>query len=207
MTYLETIPSTSTSSGLVLRESHEMHRSVDIARVDRRIARNGQPITKNTWGFVYILHFSAPLGNLDNSKAQASHYIGWAEDVQARIAQHRAGTGARITRAAVERGIELILVAVVPAPVSFEKYLKARKATPCFCSICSAAKGKAPRPLNPPTAPGVEFPEDFDFPAPAQEPKADRFEVFTLQQWRRTRSILAAAAAPVRSDTWDEGLL
>ena len=38
------------------------------------------------------------------------HYLGWAEDVDARLADHAAGRGARLTQVALERGIGWRLV-------------------------------------------------------------------------------------------------
>jgi hypothetical protein len=60
-----------------------------------------------------LLCFSEPLGN---ARHRASHYLGWSPDrkSEARIAEHLAGRGARITRAAVERGTALTLTRVWP---------------------------------------------------------------------------------------------
>ena len=61
----------------------------------------------------YLFHFSAPLGS---ERKQARHYLGWAENIATRVAEHRAGNSraAAITHAAVARGITLTLVAVWP---------------------------------------------------------------------------------------------
>jgi predicted GIY-YIG superfamily endonuclease len=85
---------------------------------------------------VYLLHFSAPLDNAENRRALASHYIGWAVDLDSRLRQHRAGRGAAITRAAVERGIAFEVVATWPGDWLLERRLKALKATPRLCPIC-----------------------------------------------------------------------
>lgn len=62
---------------------------------------------------VYMLRFT---GSLGNDKHQAQYYVGYADDkrLHERIAEHRNGTGACITRAAIERGFELQLVLVIP---------------------------------------------------------------------------------------------
>jgi hypothetical protein len=52
-------------------------------------------------GVVYLLHFEKKIS--DHHSTQ--HYTGWALDLHARIAEHRAGRGARLTQVAVERGI------------------------------------------------------------------------------------------------------
>lgn len=72
---------------------------------------------------VYILKFAEPLGN---QKHSAQFYIGYAEPdrVHARIAQHQAGRGAAITRAAVERGIAIDHVLTLPGGRDEERRLK-----------------------------------------------------------------------------------
>ncbi len=112
-------------------------------------------ITATTWGFCYLLHFSAPLGNLKNVRAQAQHYIGFAADdgsgvgLEHRIAEHLAGDGARITKAALANGIAVELVAAWHAPLSFEKRLKARKEAPRLCPVCCRAKGRKVKRADP----------------------------------------------------------
>lgn len=56
-------------------------------------------------GFCYCLHISPPY-------AGATHYIGWASDVPARVARHLEGRGARLVRLALEKGrtVELVVV-------------------------------------------------------------------------------------------------
>lgn len=44
---------------------------------------------------VYLLHFARPIGGEGFKSAQ--HYVGYADDVTARLAQHRNGNGAAIT--------------------------------------------------------------------------------------------------------------
>ena len=49
---------------------------------------------------IYLLHFSAPVRG-------ASHYIGRTGQLEIRLAQHRKGQGARLTRLAVRAGLRL----------------------------------------------------------------------------------------------------
>lgn len=166
-------------------------------------------ITAATWGHVYILCFSAPLGNLDNRRATAQHYVGWARDLEARIADHRAGRGARITRAAVARGITFTVHAW-PAPLGVEKWLKAQHETVRFCPSCAAAAGRTRRmiphvdqlvlPFDDQPAPAVaeELPDSWDFdqvPPPAQAPRTDWYELSWLRRWRAGRATQAVASA------------
>jgi putative endonuclease len=77
---------------------------------------------------LYILQFNRPLGNLSNPRGQAHYYLGSCEDgrLEERIEEHRAGRGAAITRAAVERGIRLELVVILPGGRDDEKRLKTK---------------------------------------------------------------------------------
>lgn len=54
---------------------------------------------------VYLIHFDKPIGNPDNRRGQAQHYIGFAKRLKARIAEHRAGNGSRIMQVVNEQGI------------------------------------------------------------------------------------------------------
>lgn len=156
-------------------------------------------ITDQTWGWCYLLHFSRPLGNLENTHGQAQHYTGWALDpegsgagLQQRIAQHQAGQGACITRAAIEQGIDLVLVATWRAPLAFEKALKRKKSGPSLCPLC--ATGIAiPTPAQP-------WPEGFEFPPPPPR----RMDWEEISYYRRQRAMRQPQAI---RENWDEGLL
>jgi hypothetical protein len=86
---------------------------------------------------VYLLCFSEPVGTERHS---VRHYAGFAEsDVDARLAQHRSGRGARLTQVAVERGVKLTLVRVWPeGDRKFERSLKDGSLTE-LCPNCRAA--------------------------------------------------------------------
>jgi predicted GIY-YIG superfamily endonuclease len=75
---------------------------------------------------IYILKFSDTLGNV---KHRARYYLGYCEPgrLNGRLAEHRAGIGAAITRAAVERGYSLEVVASFPGDRTLERQLKRRK--------------------------------------------------------------------------------
>jgi hypothetical protein len=173
-------------------------------------------ITRTSIGWTYLLHMSRPLGNLSNVRAQAQHYVGYADDpigdgvsLERRIAEHLAGRGAKITRAAVAAGIEIELVAVWRAPLSFEKQLKRRKEAPRLCPICCKARGRkikiaqvVPEQLTLPfdiEAAVEPWPAGFEFPAPALL-RPVWAEIQAEQQARR------AGVALIGGD-WDEGLL
>jgi predicted GIY-YIG superfamily endonuclease len=54
-------------------------------------------------GYCYLIHFSHKIGNLDNSKGSAAHYLGYTNrSLKQRLEEHRNGSGAKITRAVVQ---------------------------------------------------------------------------------------------------------
>ena len=85
--------------------------------------------------YCYLLLFSAPLGS---DKHQAQHYLGYTSaSLKKRLAARCAGTGARITAAAVEQGIELTLVRHwSEGNRSLERQLKRWKKHPSLCPAC-----------------------------------------------------------------------
>ena len=85
---------------------------------------------------VYLLHFDQKLGNPTNRYAMAAHYIGTAHDLDARLAEHRAGAGARITAAAAQRGIGFDVVRTWPGGRDVERRIKRRKEGPKLCPVC-----------------------------------------------------------------------
>lgn len=145
-------------------------------------------MTAATIPTVYLLHFSAPLGNLANRRAQASHYLGWAVDLDRRVAQHRAGQGAAITRAAIERGISFEVVATWPGDWLLERRLKALKATPRLCPICGTHH-RGGRLHVEATWLQLELPNLFtgpdEWPAVVQRDRYDFYEI------RHLRSVVA----------------
>ena len=83
--------------------------------------------------YVYLIHFDRPIS--PNHTCQ--HYLGFAHDLEQRIAQHRAGTGSRLCEVAKERGIGFDVVAVWSGDRTLERKLKNRKNAPCLCYKCN----------------------------------------------------------------------
>lgn len=82
---------------------------------------------------VYLIHFSP-------SYKHAKHYLGWAEDIDRRLAEHEIGAGARLTQVAVDAGCRLILARVwEDGDRTLERKLKNRKNAPALCPICGLA--------------------------------------------------------------------
>lgn len=85
-------------------------------------------------GTVYVLHF-------EPAYHHARHYIGWALDVDARLAEHLAGTGSPLVRAALAASVRVELVATIPGSRHLERRLKRWHKTGQFCPRCRAARG------------------------------------------------------------------
>lgn len=85
-------------------------------------------------GTVYVLHFDPPYRH-------AGHYIGWAQDADARIAQHLAGAGSPLVRAAVIAGSHIRVAATFAGSRYLERRLKRwHNTTARVCPICRARR-------------------------------------------------------------------
>ena len=90
-----------------------------------------------TAGHAYLICFERQIGDAANPKGTASHYLGWAEDVDARMVEHRAGRGARILAACVAQGIGFEVVrSWVDLDRSFERRLKRQHNAWRHCPRC-----------------------------------------------------------------------
>jgi len=145
------------------------------------------PWNASTMGEVYLFHFNAPLGNLSNPRAQARHYVGFSDDLDARIKQHLAGKGAKIVAAALKQGLVFELYHW-PAPLASEKLIKRRKETHVFCPACCASRGRKPRPIPIPAA-TVQLAFDFDTGELPQVEigRMDWLEIKINAEWRAQR--------------------
>lgn len=81
-------------------------------------------------GTVYLLCFSAPYRH-------ARHYVGFATDLEARLAEHRAGRGARLIQVITAAGIEFTLARTWEGDRTLERRLKNGHNAPArLCPIC-----------------------------------------------------------------------
>ncbi len=78
---------------------------------------------------VYLLHFQTPLRH-------AQHYLGSADDLATRLAQHRAGRGARLPQVFVEKGIDFQLVRTWNGGRGLERQLKDQHNGRRLCPLC-----------------------------------------------------------------------
>jgi predicted GIY-YIG superfamily endonuclease len=80
---------------------------------------------------VYLLHFDKPYKGVQ-------HYIGYADDLEARIEKHRAGNGSKLMAAVTDAGIEFGVAKVWPeGDRSLERQLKNYKKARRFCPVCN----------------------------------------------------------------------
>ena len=86
----------------------------------------------------YLIHWQPAIGNLSNPRGTASHYLGSTKKpVSDRFNQHQSQVGARITKAAVEQGRELVLVRTWRGGRSRERKLKKLHNNRLLCPICN----------------------------------------------------------------------
>jgi predicted GIY-YIG superfamily endonuclease len=83
-------------------------------------------------GTVYLLHFTSPYKH-------ARHYRGWTSDLPARLAEHRAGRGARLMTVIRGAGIGFIVAKTEPGTRARERQLKQRGAGR-DCPVCMAQR-------------------------------------------------------------------
>lgn len=82
---------------------------------------------------LYILHFSKPYKH-------AKHYLGFTDNFDARIADHRKGSGARLVKVILEAGIDFEAFAINDGDRKAERLLKNQKNAARFCPKCKAMK-------------------------------------------------------------------
>jgi hypothetical protein len=81
-------------------------------------------------GLIYLLHF-------DRSYHRARHYLGYTEDLEARLAAHRAGRGSPLVAAAIRDGIDFQLAATRPGDGTEERRMHRYRNSPRrLCPIC-----------------------------------------------------------------------
>jgi predicted GIY-YIG superfamily endonuclease len=86
---------------------------------------------------IYLLH-------IQPAYRHAQHYLGIADDLEARLALHRAGQSARLTQVVVEAGRKLVLVRTWDGERTDERRLKNQPNSPRLCPVCNPRlKGEA----------------------------------------------------------------
>jgi predicted GIY-YIG superfamily endonuclease len=82
---------------------------------------------------IYVLHF-------DEKYKHAGHYLGYTNNVERRMQQHRSGHSVPLMDAVNAAGIPWMLAATFKGDKAMEKALRHRKNTPRFCPQCIQAR-------------------------------------------------------------------
>lgn len=81
-------------------------------------------------GVVYLLHFDRPYKH-------AGHYLGWTRDLEARLSDHRAGSGANLLAVIKAAGIGFVLARTwSPADRHRERQIKRQGGLSRSCPEC-----------------------------------------------------------------------
>lgn len=80
-------------------------------------------------GTVYLIHFDRPYKH-------AAHYLGWAKNLESRLAHHRKGTGARLLSVLNEAGIGYEVVRTWEGSRELERKFKNYKKPLRICPVC-----------------------------------------------------------------------
>lgn len=84
---------------------------------------------------VYLVHFDTPYHH-------ARHYLGYADDIAARLKEHRAGRGSRLCAVVRSAGIDFTFVRFWRGGRRIERKLKNQHSAPRLCPICRAQAQK-----------------------------------------------------------------
>lgn len=92
-------------------------------------------------GTVYLLHF-------DRRYRHAGHYIGWAVNLNARLAAHRRGHGARLLQVVHAAGIGWQLARTWPGSRDRERQIKTQGGASRCCPLCGVVPRTGDLPRN-----------------------------------------------------------
>jgi len=92
-------------------------------------------------GLIYLLHF-------ERSYHHARHYLGYTEDLQARVTAHRAGRGSPLVAVALRDGIGFCVAATWPGDRTEERRLHRYRELTAAAVLKSAEA--SPGPTRPP---------------------------------------------------------
>jgi predicted GIY-YIG superfamily endonuclease len=88
-------------------------------------------------GTVYLLHFDRPYRH-------ARHYVGWAQNVKRRLAEHEAGRGARLLAVVKAAGIGWQLARMWPGSRVRERQIKRQGGHARHCPLCGVTPRRLP---------------------------------------------------------------
>lgn len=89
-------------------------------------------------GTIYLLHLDPPYKH-------ARHYLGWVDhDLEARLAKHRRGQGARLLEVITAAGGRAVLVRTWAGDRTLERTMKNRRYAPRLCPVCTGRASLVP---------------------------------------------------------------
>jgi predicted GIY-YIG superfamily endonuclease len=88
-------------------------------------------------GVVYLIHFGKRYHH-------AGHYVGFTDDVDRRMSEHRTGAGSRLLAAVAAAGVPFAVAFTwLRASRAFERKVHRYKKTPRLCPICTGSDRRA----------------------------------------------------------------
>ncbi len=90
-------------------------------------------MSRKTTSTVYLIHFDKPYRH-------AQHYLGYTNDLDARLAAHASGNGARLMEVVANAGITWRLAQTWAGGRELERRLKRQKNSPRLCPICNGGE-------------------------------------------------------------------
>lgn len=106
-------------------------------------------------GTIYLLHLDpgVPRGR----GVMSRHYIGWALNVQDRLAEHERGAGSPLVAAAVANGSTVTLARTWEnTDRNYERRLKNQKMAPRLCPVCTGTRAS----VNAGALPSSDLPKE-----------------------------------------------
>jgi predicted GIY-YIG superfamily endonuclease len=94
-------------------------------------AAEAAALLPSRYGTIYLLHF-------DRAYRHARHYTGWTTDLDARLADHICGQGARLIEVIEQAGIGWTLARTWIGPRARERALKRQGGASRHCPLCIA---------------------------------------------------------------------
>jgi hypothetical protein len=101
----------------------------------KAVIGSARPVVRAGPGTVYLIHFDRPIGGPERYK-MAQHYIGWTNNLPARLAEHASGQGAHLMKIVRDAGISWQLARTWPGGKRRERQLKRQGGASRFCPLC-----------------------------------------------------------------------
>jgi hypothetical protein len=159
-------------------------------------------VTASGPGWVYLLHFEREIGSEDNPRGRAGHYLGHTgrDDLDARLAEHKAGRGARLTQVLLEQGVQWKLVRTWPGGRDLERALKDQHHANRLCPECQPTP--QPGTTRKPLPVTDRKPAEHTPPAASPPRKLSPYDQGTRTAEQLVRAQIAAGKTPAEIGAW-----